>query len=119
MEWTEYQEKAFRTNAYLGDMFMDNAHMVFGLVTETAELADILKKYMAYGKDIDWTNFREEMGDIMWYIAGLCVFNDIDMGQILDQNIAKLEARYGDKFTEDKANYRDLDNERTILESNE
>ena len=34
----------------------------------------------------------------------------------MDTNIAKLKARYGDKFTEQAASERDLDTEREILE---
>jgi len=89
------------------------------MLTEVGELADAFKKYMAYGKDVDWVNVEEEAGDLLWYIAGFFEFNNISMSHILRQNIAKLESRYPEKFTEDKAIHRDLDAERSILESNE
>jgi hypothetical protein len=39
------------------------------------------------------------------------------MKEVMDINIKKLEARYPEKFTEDKAINRDLEAERKILES--
>ena len=52
----------------------------------------------------------------MWYVANLCNMNGWDLRDILDTNIAKLEARYPEKFTEDKAINRNLEAEREILE---
>jgi hypothetical protein len=34
----------------------------------------------------------------------------------MEKNIAKLKARYGDKFSEESAEHRDLKTEREILE---
>ena len=36
---------------------------------------------------------------------------------VMERNITKLKARYGEKFTEEKANTRDLNTERQILEN--
>jgi len=46
----------------------------------------------------------------------VCGLFDIDMGSSLARNIAKLSARYPDKFTEAAALSRDLTAERTALE---
>ena len=90
--------------------------MVLGMQTEAAEIADVYKKTIAYKKPLDFVNIKEEIGDIMWYIANLCNMNGWDLREILDGNIAKLEARYPDKFTTDKAINRNLEAEREILE---
>ena len=42
-------------------------HAAMGLVTESAEITDAIKKYMIYGKKLDRTNLIEELGDVMWY----------------------------------------------------
>jgi hypothetical protein len=47
----------------------------------------------------------------MWYMAILLRELDLDFYQILDDNIAKLKKRYGEKFDEEKAANRDIDNE--------
>ena len=87
----------------------DNIHMALGMVTEAGELADIFKKNLAYKKPIDWINAREEVGDIMWYLVNFCSMNGFDLEEILERNIAKLKARYPEKFTEENAqSYREF-----------
>jgi NTP pyrophosphatase (non-canonical NTP hydrolase) len=90
--------------------------MVLGMQTEAAEIADVYKKALAYKKPIDFVNVKEELGDLMWYIANMCNIHGWNMEDILDTNIAKLEARYPEKFTEENALNRNLEKERDILE---
>ena len=45
-----------------------------------------------------------------------CEVYNTNVSDILDKNIAKLKARYGEKFSSDRAINRDLETERTILE---
>lgn len=92
-------------------------HAGIGLATEAGELLDALKKHVFYGKELDRVNLREELGDIFWYCAIVADQLEVDFSQVMERNITKLKARYGDKFTEDKANHRDLNTERTILEN--
>ena len=117
MNLKEYQEKASRTCADLGYREKNDLHMALGLATEAGEFADIFKKHLAYKKEVDYVNAAEEIGDIFWYAANFCRMNNISMEEILDKNIAKLETRYPEKFTQEKALNRDLDAERNILES--
>ena len=91
-------------------------HAGIGLATEAGEFLDALKKHVFYGKDLDTVNLSEEMGDIFWYCALIADELNIDFSQVMDTNIAKLKARYGEKFSEEKAEHRDLKTERTILE---
>jgi NTP pyrophosphatase (non-canonical NTP hydrolase) len=118
MKITQYIEEASRTNAPLDNNYddMTSIHMVLGMVTEVGELADVYKKHLAYKKPKDMVNVKEELGDLMWYIAGFCKINNINIHEVLQTNIDKLKARYPDKFTEEAAIIRDLDNERKILE---
>jgi NTP pyrophosphatase (non-canonical NTP hydrolase) len=99
-------------------------HATMGLVTEAGELMDTLKKYLIYGKPIDWTNVAEEIGDSQWYTAlAVDVTGEVVKGVtwegILDQNIAKLKARYPNKFSEESALNRDLEKEREVLSDSE
>jgi len=116
MEIKIYQEKAARTLAHLDSSILDDVHMILGLQTETAEISDAYKKHIAYGKELDLVNVKEELGDACWYIANLCNLHGWDLRDILDTNIAKLELRYPEKFTTEKAINRDLESERKILE---
>jgi len=116
MEINTYQVKAARTLAKIDGNILDDLHMVLGMQTEVAEIADVYKKNIAYKKLIDYVNIKEELGDAMWYIANLCNMHGWDLRDILDTNIAKLEARYPEKFTEEQALNRNLTVERNILE---
>ena len=90
-------------------------HASLGLVTEAAELADMLKKSIFYGRDIDRVNAREEVGDVMWYVGVAVDVMQTTMREIMQTNIDKLRTRFPDKFTEHHANKRDLDAEHKIL----
>ena len=99
--------------------FAKLTHYSLGLGTETGEVLDILKKRLAYGKPIDMVNLKEELGDLLWYVARLCGEFGFTFEELMETNIAKLKARYGEKFTEDAALNRNLKNERATLESQE
>lgn len=91
-------------------------HAAIGLDTEQAEIQDAIKKHIFYGKPLDKVNIAEEMGDLFWYLAILSNALGVSFEDIMAKNNAKLKARFGEKFTEEKANNRDLDTERKILE---
>jgi NTP pyrophosphatase (non-canonical NTP hydrolase) len=132
MSGEEYVQNAIRTEMsfqdyhYVASRLADVRvarllHAILGFVTETGELADVLKKHLIYGKPIDWTNVVEELGDKQWYTAlASDVCGELVPGAtwdgILVLNIQKLKHRYGEKFTTEKALNRDLEGERKVLE---
>ena len=100
---------------------IDMLHAAMGMVTEAAEIMDMLKKHIFYGKDLDLVNAEEELGDSNWYQSLMIHSMRLkghytDWEKIWDKNIEKLKARYGDKFNEEGAINRDLNKEREILE---
>ena len=85
-------------------------------MTEAGELLENLEK-----EQIDWVNVLEENGDVDWYQAILYnLAQDLKLGideeVVRERNIAKLKKRYGDKYSDVRANERDLTTERKILE---
>ena len=92
-------------------------HAGIGLATESGELLDALKKHIFYGKELDTINLGEEIGDMFWYCAIIADELGFNFDEIMEKNITKLKARYGEKFTEMAANCRDLKVEREILET--
>lgn len=91
-------------------------HAALGLSTEANEFSDQLKKHLIYGKQLDKVNLIEELGDICWYIALACDELGVNFEKIQSINIKKLKARYGDKYSDQKALHRNLIDERKILE---
>lgn len=92
-------------------------HYFVGVGTEAGELLDAIKKSIVYGKPLDKVNLKEEIGDVFWYLARACDYLGFTFEEVMDVNINKLKARYGEKFTEDAAINRDLEKERQVLES--
>lgn len=92
-------------------------HVGDGLATEAGEFIDALKKHIFYGKPLDRVNLAEELGDILWYVAYAARLLETTIDNIQEANIAKLRLRYPEKFTEAKAEHRDLVGERNILDT--
>lgn len=91
-------------------------HAAMGICTESGELMDALKKHLIYGKPIDETNVNEEVGDLFWYVAILADAYEFTFEDSMEKNIAKLKARYPNRFNEKDALLRDLNKERQVLE---
>src|ERR1044072_8062077 len=90
-------------------------HAAMGMTTEVGELMDALKRHIFYGKPLDFVNLAEEAGDNAWYWAILVdvveKMSGITADEVLQRNIAKLKARYPDKFNSQDALNRNLDTE--------
>ena len=110
-------------------------HGIWGTETELGELTDAFKRSWFYHKPLDTVNLKEEIGDILWYVILLedelnrtfygtrssldqiAQLYDSNLEECYDKIVLKLKARYGESFDKGKAVERDLDTERTILES--
>ena len=92
-------------------------HATMGLCTEAAEALDAVKKHIFYGKELDRTNLKEELGDLFWYAAILADELDVSFEEIQRTNIRKLKSRYRDGFSEGEAVHRDLEKEKKTLSS--
>jgi NTP pyrophosphatase (non-canonical NTP hydrolase) len=96
---------------------VDTIHGILGIATESTELVEALVKWLE-GAPLDSVNIAEENGDIMWYQALLLAIAGRTFSTEQVRNIAKLRARFPDKYSDDAANNRDLDTERKVLETN-
>ena len=105
------------TNRIISKPTIRLLHAAFGMVTEAAEVADILKKHIFYGKDIDKTHLMEEVGDLFWYVGIALDVLDLSFETVMKANNKKLKKRYGEKFSKNKALNRKLDEEYDILKS--
>jgi NTP pyrophosphatase (non-canonical NTP hydrolase) len=91
-------------------------HAAIGITTEAGEFFDPLKKYLFYGKLYDEVNLREELGDLLWYIAIACDALDTTVELEMARVLAKLQVRYPEKFSDYLAEHRNLEGERAVLE---
>ena len=90
--------------------------LVLKIVKNTCKLLDMMKKKLYYNKPIDDNLFKTITTLVMLDVSDYMNTYDIDIEKSFDVNIDKLKARYGDKFSSEKAINRDLETERNILE---
>lgn len=113
----EYQKLAMRTCSVLPslhhrDEYIANhvkrcmtEHAVFGLCSESGEVAGIYQKQFQ-GHDIDEEHVKKELGDCLWMIAELCTAYDWNLEEIMKLNIQKLKERYPDGFDPERSLHR-------------
>lgn len=95
----EYQQLAGRT-ANSGTDDRRRIVAALGLAGETGEFVDTIKKIVAHGHDVPDEKLKEELGDVLWYIAEACSAFGWKMDEVAIANIEKLKSRYPDGFSE-------------------
>jgi NTP pyrophosphatase (non-canonical NTP hydrolase) len=94
-----------------------NEALIIQSFKDSCMLLDYLKKKIYYNKTINLDDFTSHTKSLFHTLCLFCELNDINVSEILDTNISKLKARYGEKFSSDKAINRNLELERNILEN--
>ena len=72
-----------------------------GMLAESGEFTEILKKMVFQGKEFNEDNrfhMKRELGDILWYWIQGCIALGYTPDEVMDENIKKLEARYPNGF---------------------
>lgn len=107
MTINEYQAAALRTaqtdKLSASDLLLNSA---LGLCGESGEVADLVKKHLFQGHDLDLDHVAKELGDISWYLAVGAYAIGFDLESIFRMNKEKLEARYPDGFSIDRSLHR-------------
>jgi NTP pyrophosphatase (non-canonical NTP hydrolase) len=100
----EYIEQAMRTHhgeyTFEGseDVPPQLEHALWGITSESGEMADLIKKAKIHGKTLDTVELIGEAGDMMWYFALFCDALDISFEDLWDKNIRKLQARFPEGY---------------------
>ena len=103
MEINEYQKLAMRTlNPEIEKKeLILNAAM--GLCGESGEVIDLVKKHLFQGHDLDDEKLIKELGDVAWYLAEAATALNVNLSEILEKNIKKLENRFPDGFNSNRS----------------
>lgn len=84
---------------------------VVGLIGEAAEIGQLILEGLSKG-GFDKEKLAKELGDVCWYIAGLCSKLGLDLGEVMETNIRKLEQRYPNGYqAQDSLNRVDVSSE--------
>lgn len=107
MSFDEYQKQAsttdlgidnmdevMRTHSYNVPEFLDK---VLGLVGESGEFADKIKKIMRDKRGSFTEEERlaalKELGDVLWYVAEVSLYLNMPMSELAKMNLEKLASR--------------------------
>jgi len=90
--FNEYQEEAFKTAL---PQCRNITYMTLGLTNESGEVAGKVKKYFRgdNSRPAVTEELKKELGDCLWYIAGLAEILGLSLSEIAGHNIEKLRSR--------------------------
>ena len=95
----DFQEACNRTlNSSPGFTLTDEQLMTvwtaIGIAGEAGEVSELVKHGIFHQQGINKQELIKELGDILWYISALCTTQGITLDEVMEQNVAKLKARY-------------------------
>jgi NTP pyrophosphatase (non-canonical NTP hydrolase) len=97
MQFNDYQKKALATAINHEDRNLVFFDRLLGLVGETGEMAEKVKKWIRDDKAVpaklDKEMLADELGDVLWYMATLAEYLGYDLDDIAAQNLEKLASR--------------------------
>lgn len=101
-----YQREALRTASGMNNQYPMWLNGVLGLTGESGECADMVKKYLFQGHDLDKEHLAKELGDVAWYVAVTAHAIGYTLEDVLRMNMNKLRARYPEGFSAEKSLHR-------------
>ena len=109
MNFDDYQAAAIRTAKTSGDIGAHLTHAALGIATEGGEFTTEVKRVSIYNKAVTEEmrqHMAEELGDLLWYVALAAQHLGVPMSSMAQANIAKLRARFPEKYTDAAAENR-------------
>lgn len=107
MTGNEYQDLAKRTMNLDIEHSQMTINALLGLSGEVGEINDAFKKHLFQGHQLVVDHIKEELGDVMWYIALMCEALYLNLDDVMHNNIEKLKKRYPDGFSVERSINRD------------
>lgn len=101
-----YQQLAERTANTAENNHERYKNFSMGLVGETGEVVDYLKKVVYHGHEIDKDKLCRELGDCQWYLSTIATTAGIKLSEVGRVNIEKLRARYPEGFSKERSKNR-------------
>ena len=64
-----------------------------GLVSEAGESMALFEKAYRKGVLVDRDRLMDELGDVLWFLAATCNMMDIDLNDVMQHNVHKINER--------------------------
>ncbi|MCD6425234.1 MAG: nucleoside triphosphate pyrophosphohydrolase family protein [Anaerolineales bacterium] len=96
-----YQSLANRSSGAGGEGDQRLVVSALGLAGEAGEFANLVKKMTAHGHPFDPESLKDELGDVLWYLAEAATAVGLNLEDIASQNVDKLIKRYPEGFSEE------------------
>ncbi len=109
MNINDYQQKIIEYSATFEVYGTDKALPTYtlGLAGETGEVCELIKRHFRGDEQPNFTqDLTKELGDVIAYISLLAHVFDIDLDEVLQVNLRKLDKRRIDKKQLGKGNDR-------------
>jgi NTP pyrophosphatase (non-canonical NTP hydrolase) len=96
MDASDYQKAAVGTaKEWNSPDVNDKVGWAIGIAGETGEIMELVKRKFLRGQDVSDERFKEELGDILWYVAVFADTMGFDLSDIMKLNVDKLKERHG------------------------
>ena len=89
LTFEEYQKLSARTRANDLDDRTALTVAALGLAGEAGEVADLVKKFLGEGHELGVEKVREELGDLLWYVAFTAGVLGLSLSEIAQGNLEK------------------------------
>lgn len=107
MNFEQYEKLTYRTRN--SDLVWEDqvANAALGISGEAGEAANVSKKHLFHGHDVDHEKMMEELGDTLWYLTWLANLYGYSLSEIAVGNIDKLRRRYPQGFDAERSRNRE------------
>ena len=95
-----YQQEAIKTRKTMTVEDM-NKYCAMKLCEESGEVSSLIAKHYYHNKQLNTEDLKNELSDLMWYVANMAHNNGFKMSDIATYNIEKLRKRHGEKYNQD------------------
>ena len=100
MDFNDYQAQAAKFDLYQKTPDLSSSaflEKVLGLSGEAGEAADKIKKLLrdqdAQASPEDKAEIEKELGDVLWYLASIARYLDLNFTDVAKTNLKKLQSR--------------------------
>ena len=106
MDFNSYQDRGYTAIQPHTDEKDTVLNWMVGLAEEVGEVAKHIKHQYYGGEKFSKEEIASELGDVQWYLMALCTSLGISLDTVASLNLAKLEYRFGGKFSNEASKDR-------------